>query len=69
MTSATERHAILVEHGWTCRIDGLWRPPDLHEQRVYTFTAAWDEHLSDVQDVAEQIAEAIDWTDDADPTG
>jgi hypothetical protein len=27
MTSAVERHEILIEHGWSVRLDGLWRPP------------------------------------------
>ena len=46
MTSAIERHATLIEHGWTTRLDGLWRPPtDWHDRRAYTLAAAWDAHL------------------------
>jgi hypothetical protein len=43
--NTTERHAILIDAGWTTRADGLMRPPtEWGDRRVYTAAAAWDEH-------------------------
>jgi hypothetical protein len=45
--NAVERHAELLEHGWTTRADGLMRPPaEWGDHRVYSRSAAWDEHTS-----------------------
>jgi hypothetical protein len=45
MTSAVERHAELLEHGWTTRADGLMRPPaQWGDHRSYTAAAAWAVH-------------------------
>jgi hypothetical protein len=45
MTSAVERHAALVDAGWSVRLDGLWRPPAAWgDRRVYTASAAWVAH-------------------------
>ena len=45
MTSAIERHAELIDKGWTVRLDGKWRPPNPADLRVCTFAAAWKEHV------------------------
>jgi hypothetical protein len=45
--NATERHAALIDAGWRCRLDGLWKPPpDWHDHRAYRPAAAWAEHTS-----------------------
>lgn len=45
MTTSTERHASLIDAGWSVRLDGLWRPPpDRADRRAHTFDAAWLEH-------------------------
>jgi hypothetical protein len=45
MTSAVERHSILIEHGWRVRLDGrMYPPPDWHDTRAYSFAAAWAAH-------------------------
>jgi hypothetical protein len=45
MTSAVERHSILIDHGWSVRLDGrMYPPPDWHDARAYTFAAAWAAH-------------------------
>ena len=47
MTSAVERHSILIGEGWTTRADGLLRPPpDWCDRRVYSRAAAWEVHLA-----------------------
>jgi hypothetical protein len=36
--NATEKHAELLEHGWTTRADGRMYPPtDWHDTRAYSF--------------------------------
>jgi hypothetical protein len=42
--NATQRHSILIEHGWRSRVDGRWRSPDADDRRAWTTAAAWDEH-------------------------
>jgi len=43
--NATERHAVLVEHGWSVRLDGLGRPPtSWNDRRLHPCRRAWDEH-------------------------
>lgn len=41
----TQRHAELIDAGWSTRVDGLLRPPpDHHDQRARTVAAAWAQH-------------------------
>ena len=44
MTSSTDRHSQLVEAGWRCRIDGLWKSPEPADRRAFTLATAWVEH-------------------------
>jgi hypothetical protein len=47
MTTAVDRHRILIEHGWRCRVDGKWISPHPEDARyAFTFTAAWHEHTT-----------------------
>jgi hypothetical protein len=35
--NATERHATLIDAGWSVRLDGKWRPPaEWDDRRAYT---------------------------------
>jgi hypothetical protein len=57
MTSAVERHSILIEHGWRCRVDGKWISPDPAEARfAFTFAAAWAQHCDRQEDEAVFLA-------------
>jgi hypothetical protein len=38
-TSAVEKHAELVAAGWSCRLDGYWRPPPTGVTRASTRAA------------------------------
>jgi hypothetical protein len=50
VTSATERHATLIDAGWTCRLDGRWKPPaEWDDTRSYTADAAWEMHLAKIR--------------------
>ena len=47
--NSTERHAVLLDPGWTTRVDGLmWPPPDWPDQRPHTAKAAWRAHATRV---------------------
>jgi hypothetical protein len=60
MTNATERHAALIDAGWSVRLDGLWRPPShWHDPRVYTPSAAWSAQCErDRDDVDAELGDA-----------
>ena len=53
--NATERHADLVDAGWSVRLDGLWRPPpSWADRRACTADAAWAAHRERDGDRAER---------------
>jgi hypothetical protein len=42
--NSTERHAALIDAGWTTGLDGRWRSPNPAERRAYTLDQAWRAH-------------------------
>ena len=43
--TSTDRHAILIEHGWRTDLWGRWVSPDPAEARFsFTLAAAWRQH-------------------------